>query len=334
LPTQIGFGEVARVGCCAVAALVTPTHVVVANAGDCRAVYGRVMHAPPAAVNIDAGALPGSQRAGAGNAGSSKGFVSAQSAHAFSSGGLGGEGGRDADLPPFLRQGALPPNVSYSSPSASMDGDDTSGSSGNNNAPAPSLLHSSTSSSPRERAEVEAAAAIEREEGRRMEQRLRWAAQSARGGSDDAGADTGPLARLIAVISGLTRGNGVVGPPAGLGGGAQRRADGGDFGSLPPSPADLAAQHSADAAVAFSPFGLGSPLGGGSFSPLQVEAVPLSDDHNARIPREQAALRLMHPGEDDVVVSGGGSRGETDVLQAACCLRLLAPPAHALVPRR
>ena len=40
---QLGFGEVGHVGCCALAATVSRTHVVVANAGDCRAVIGRVM---------------------------------------------------------------------------------------------------------------------------------------------------------------------------------------------------------------------------------------------------------------------------------------------------
>jgi serine/threonine protein phosphatase PrpC len=38
----LGFGELAHVGACAIAAYVTPTHVVVANAGDCRAVLGRI----------------------------------------------------------------------------------------------------------------------------------------------------------------------------------------------------------------------------------------------------------------------------------------------------
>jgi len=42
-----GFGDVARVGACAVSAVITPRFVVVANAGDCRAVLGRVWkHAP------------------------------------------------------------------------------------------------------------------------------------------------------------------------------------------------------------------------------------------------------------------------------------------------
>jgi len=44
---ELGFGEVAHVGCCAIAAAVLPAAVVVANAGDCRAVLGRV-HYPPA----------------------------------------------------------------------------------------------------------------------------------------------------------------------------------------------------------------------------------------------------------------------------------------------
>jgi pyruvate dehydrogenase phosphatase len=39
---DIGFGDVAHVGCCALAAVVMPHAVVVANAGDCRAVVGRV----------------------------------------------------------------------------------------------------------------------------------------------------------------------------------------------------------------------------------------------------------------------------------------------------
>jgi pyruvate dehydrogenase phosphatase len=43
---ELGFGDVAHVGCCAIAAAVLPSAVVVANAGDCRAVLGRV-HYPP-----------------------------------------------------------------------------------------------------------------------------------------------------------------------------------------------------------------------------------------------------------------------------------------------
>jgi serine/threonine protein phosphatase PrpC len=39
---EVGFGSVAHVGACAISAVVTPTSVVVANAGDCRAVLGRV----------------------------------------------------------------------------------------------------------------------------------------------------------------------------------------------------------------------------------------------------------------------------------------------------
>jgi serine/threonine protein phosphatase PrpC len=41
---QLGFGDVAKVGCCAIAAVVTPNYLVIANAGDCRAVYGQVVH--------------------------------------------------------------------------------------------------------------------------------------------------------------------------------------------------------------------------------------------------------------------------------------------------
>jgi pyruvate dehydrogenase phosphatase len=42
----LGFGDVARVGACAISAVVTPDFVVVANAGDCRAVLGRVWRGP------------------------------------------------------------------------------------------------------------------------------------------------------------------------------------------------------------------------------------------------------------------------------------------------
>jgi len=38
---DIGFGDVSRVGCCAVSAVITPKFVAIANAGDCRAVVGR-----------------------------------------------------------------------------------------------------------------------------------------------------------------------------------------------------------------------------------------------------------------------------------------------------
>jgi serine/threonine protein phosphatase PrpC len=42
---QVGFGDVAKVGCCALAAVITPKYIVVANAGDCRAVYGQLVPA-------------------------------------------------------------------------------------------------------------------------------------------------------------------------------------------------------------------------------------------------------------------------------------------------
>lgn len=38
---QLGFGPVSSVGACTLAAVVTRTHIIVANAGDCRAVLGR-----------------------------------------------------------------------------------------------------------------------------------------------------------------------------------------------------------------------------------------------------------------------------------------------------
>jgi len=43
----VGFGDVARVGACALAAWANESHVVVANAGDCRAVLGHVCVGTP-----------------------------------------------------------------------------------------------------------------------------------------------------------------------------------------------------------------------------------------------------------------------------------------------
>lgn len=57
----LGFGDVAKVGCCALAAVITPSHLVVANAGDCRAVYGQIVPADRAA---GLGPLPARDRAG------------------------------------------------------------------------------------------------------------------------------------------------------------------------------------------------------------------------------------------------------------------------------
>lgn len=56
----LGFGDVAKVGCCALAAVITPSHLVVANAGDCRAVYGQIIPADRAA---GLGPLPARDRA-------------------------------------------------------------------------------------------------------------------------------------------------------------------------------------------------------------------------------------------------------------------------------
>lgn len=50
---ELGFGSVAHVGACALAAAVTRDSIVIANAGDCRAVLGRVHFgptAPPSAI--------------------------------------------------------------------------------------------------------------------------------------------------------------------------------------------------------------------------------------------------------------------------------------------
>jgi len=76
---ELGFGDVAHVGCCAIAAAVLPSAVVVANAGDCRAVLGRV-HYPPA----ERDSLVGNEGSGGG-------------------GGFGGSGDVDAPtVPPEL----------------------------------------------------------------------------------------------------------------------------------------------------------------------------------------------------------------------------------------
>lgn len=54
---ELGFGDVAHVGCCALAAVTTKNHVVVSNAGDSRAVLGRVVtQEPPKGVQEGAGA--------------------------------------------------------------------------------------------------------------------------------------------------------------------------------------------------------------------------------------------------------------------------------------
>ena len=45
---ELGFGSVAHVGACALAAAVTRDSIVIANAGDCRAVLGRVHFGPTA----------------------------------------------------------------------------------------------------------------------------------------------------------------------------------------------------------------------------------------------------------------------------------------------
>jgi serine/threonine protein phosphatase PrpC len=50
---ELGFGSVAHVGACALAAAVTRDSIVIANAGDCRAVLGRIHSgptAPPSAI--------------------------------------------------------------------------------------------------------------------------------------------------------------------------------------------------------------------------------------------------------------------------------------------
>jgi hypothetical protein len=46
-----------------------------------------------------------------------------------------------------------------------------------------------------------------------------------------------------------------------------------------------------------------TPLKRGGSGGMLVQAIPLSEDHNARMPREQAQMRMLHPEEEDVVVS-------------------------------
>lgn len=61
----MGFGDLAHVGACALAAVITPSHVVVANAGDCRAVLGRLTTRKPAAFARDDEHLDGHAAAAA-----------------------------------------------------------------------------------------------------------------------------------------------------------------------------------------------------------------------------------------------------------------------------
>lgn len=48
----LGFGDLAHVGACALAAIITPRHIVVANAGDCRAVLGFVSSSVPSSNGV------------------------------------------------------------------------------------------------------------------------------------------------------------------------------------------------------------------------------------------------------------------------------------------
>lgn len=48
----LGFGDLAHVGACALAAIITPRHIVVANAGDCRAVLGFVSSSAPSSNGV------------------------------------------------------------------------------------------------------------------------------------------------------------------------------------------------------------------------------------------------------------------------------------------
>lgn len=51
---ELGFGDVAHVGCCTLTAAILPNAIVVANAGDCRAVLGRLaVNKPPPGARAD-----------------------------------------------------------------------------------------------------------------------------------------------------------------------------------------------------------------------------------------------------------------------------------------
>jgi len=51
---ELGFGDVAHVGCCTLTAAILPNAIVVANAGDCRAVLGRFsVNKPPSGAKAE-----------------------------------------------------------------------------------------------------------------------------------------------------------------------------------------------------------------------------------------------------------------------------------------
>jgi pyruvate dehydrogenase phosphatase len=92
---NVGFGDLSSVGCCALAAAVLPDAIVVANAGDCRAVLGRTATKPPPGAKADG--KPGEWR--------------------VTRVGDTGPGGRGASIPSAVSAAAPPLSPSFSSPS-------------------------------------------------------------------------------------------------------------------------------------------------------------------------------------------------------------------------
>lgn len=288
---QIGFGEVARVGCCAVAAIVTPQHVIVANAGDCRAVFGRATSVPGGsasagdAFSIETGS--GADDSVQTVASSSVGSINKLSY---------GSSGRMSTTP-----------VHAFSDATSLVGFSAS----NRNSISSAGHHFSTFN-----AVGADSSAIVDEEERRMNadiakvQQAQLARLKDEGGIDCSAASASPIITgapahrrnsgaidsLLSILSGIVNGKGA----------SESSSSAFEIDLTKKRSGSLSSPVSG--ALAFSPYSAedstptrSSSSGGPA---LKIEAVPLSDDHNARMPREQAALRLMHPGEEDVVVSG------------------------------
>lgn len=126
---ELGFGDVAHVGCCALVALtlhaphhtsggtsahasMLPTHVVVANAGDCRAVLGRYL--PPNGPSPPPSSSPPSALSSSPSA-SSSGAATALQAGSGSPGAAAGSGA-DSDEEGPSSQGSYTPYAPPSSP--------------------------------------------------------------------------------------------------------------------------------------------------------------------------------------------------------------------------
>jgi pyruvate dehydrogenase phosphatase len=61
---SLGFGEVAHVGSCAIVAAVLPQAIVVANAGDCRAVFARIKSSQESTITPAASSVPSGNGSG------------------------------------------------------------------------------------------------------------------------------------------------------------------------------------------------------------------------------------------------------------------------------